>query len=100
MLDGGVVMSERISPKALGPRAGKVQCLGEMPWYAGRLRSSPTVHKSYKAERESSAICFRLLHHHLHQIPRLQPILLAEAVEHPKPLRRPVGHRHALGELF
>src|ERR1051326_9216092 len=89
-----------MSPKALGPRADKVQCLGEMPWYAGRLRSSPTLHKSYKAERESSGVCCALLHHHLYQIPRLQPVLVAEAVEHAKPLGRPVGHRHALGELL
>src|SRR4051794_3831857 len=82
------------------PASGKVQCLGEMPWYAGRLRSSPTAHKSYKAERESSAVWFRLLHHELYQIPRLEPVLVAQAVEHAKPLGRAIGHRHAPGELF
>src|SRR3954469_9139136 len=30
------------SPNAIAPRAGNVQFLGEMPWEAGRLRSSPT----------------------------------------------------------
>jgi hypothetical protein len=30
------------SPTALARRAGQVQFLGEMPWEAGRLRSSPT----------------------------------------------------------
>src|SRR6478609_10544532 len=71
-----------------------------MPWYAGRLRSSPTAHKSYKAEWESSAVWFGLLHHQLYQIPRLQPVLVAKPVEHAKPLGRAIGDRHAPGELF
>src|SRR5215211_5368087 len=31
------------SPNAIAPHAGNVQFLGEMPWEAGRLRSSPTT---------------------------------------------------------
>src|SRR5215831_14837404 len=42
-----------ISPKALGPVSGLVQCLGEMPWEAGRLRSSPTTRISCGLIRES-----------------------------------------------
>src|SRR5690349_18413973 len=66
----------------------------------GRLQSSPTIHKSYKVEQDSSAVRRDLLHHDLHQIPRLQPILLAQAVEYAKPLGRAVGRRHALGKLL
>jgi len=31
----------------------EVQCLGEMPWWAGRLRSSPTRAIWWKADEES-----------------------------------------------
>src|SRR5215203_1240595 len=101
---------------ATSPRPGErakcsawAKCLAK----AGRLRSSPTPLTWCKTRRESRTSsrdrCSRrtralkrraLLHHDLHKIAGLQPIFLAQSIEHAEAFGRPVSYRHPPAEFL
>src|SRR5438067_6296297 len=70
---GDMTFRQKPSAREQAKCSAWAKCLG-MP---GDCDQARRVHKSYKAKRESSGVWFRLLHHQLRQIPRLQPVLLA-----------------------